>query len=216
MNTKQSLVAALCLLAIAGSAWWIFHNQFRTPKFNVVLHQAIGQIMAEETARLLNHTGEVVVVAIETARFPELQAQLDEFGKILKQSSHIKIEETYKLETDNKPKYGVGSGLSGRRYVRIVNKKPAAAAIVSFVGAPDLSEDDIAQLKYQPKFIAESRSVEGLKKLFEKRFIHAAVVSRFQFPTPVKDTPRTRREWFDKRFQVVTAESAASLPASAE
>ncbi len=216
MNSRPYLVATLCLLAIAGSAWWIYRTQFAAPTFNLVLHQAIGQIMAEETARLLNHTGKVVVVAIETAGRPELQTQLDEFGRTLNQSSRIKIKETYKLETDKQLKYGVGAGLSARRYVRIVNKNLGATAIVSFVGAPDLSDDDITQLKSQPKFIAESRSVEGLKKLFDKQLLHAAVVSRFQYPTPVKHTPRTRQEWFDQRFQVVTATNATFLPASAE
>ena len=39
-----------------------------------------------------------------------------------------------------------------------------------------------------------------------------AVVARFQYPTPIKGTPHTPREWVEQRFQFVTAENAADLP----
>ena len=36
--------------------------------------------------------------------------------------------------------------------------------------------------------------------------------ARFEFPAPGTKKPRTPREWFDNRFQIVTATNAASLP----
>ena len=93
-----------------------------------------------------------------------------------------------------------------------MNKNTTANAIV---GAPELKDDEIGQLQARPKFIAESRSVEKLGKLFAKHLLQVAIVSRFQFPAPVEGNPGTLREWFDKRFQVVTAESVGTLPAGA-
>ena len=215
-TTLQMLLAALCLGATGWSAFRIYRTEFAAPKFNLVLHQEIGRVLAEETAKLVNQTGRVVVVAIELRGVPELRAQLEEFERVLHQSPGITLEKSYKLDTDDKPKYSFGAGLSGRRLVRIISKNPHADAIVSFIGAPSLSEAEIAQLKRMPKFIAETRSADKLKQLFDHNVLHAAVVSRFQFPTPIKGTPSSPRDWFDQRFQVVTARNAGDLPSGRE
>ena len=209
---KKWITGAGSVAVIAGASLWIYFHHFAAPQFNVSLHQAVGRVMADETARLVNRRGKLVLIIIETPAGSELQIQVKEFEKALKAFSGISIAKSYTLETDKKPKYGVGSGLSARRFIRIVNKNTTMDAIVSFVGAPELSDDEMRQLEAKPKFIAEARSAEKLKKLFEKEILHAAVVSRFQFPSPVEGKPATSRQWFDKRFQLITTENAASLP----
>jgi hypothetical protein len=42
------------------------------------------------------------------------------------------------------------------------------------------------------------------------------VVGRFEYPTPIKGTPGNPREWVGQRFQIVTAEKAASLPSGSD
>jgi len=211
-GAKQIVVAVGSLLVITASSLWIYFRHFAAPKINVQLHQAVGHVMAEETAKLLNNQGKIVIIAIETAKDPELKVQLEEFEKTLKQFGGIKVTKTYMLETENRPKYGAGSGLSGRRLVRIVNKNSTADALVSFVGAPELKDDEIRELQGRPKLIVESRSADKLKKLFDQQLVRVAIVSRFQFPAPVEGNPGTLRQWFDKRFQIVTAETIAILP----
>ena len=203
------------LLVIAGSGFWSYSRYFAAPKINVPLHQAVGRVMAEETARVVNSQGRIVVIAIETARDPELKVQIEEFEKTLKQFNGIKVAKTYMLETDDRPKYGVGAGLSARRLVRIVNKNTTADAMVSFVGAPELKDSELQELQARPKFIVESRSAEKLKKIFDQQLVQVAIVSRFQFPAPVEGNPGTLRQWFDKRFQIVTAQTMAALPRGA-
>ncbi len=215
-HCAAQLISDHAALLIAGAVIWTYRTQFAAPDFNVVLHQAVGRVMAEETARALNNTGKVVVITMEAAKAPELRIQIEAFEKTLAQLGRIKIKQTYTLETENQPKYGLGSGLSGRRYVRIVNKHLDAAGIVSFVGAPRMTEEDVTQLQGKPKLIAESRSAQKLKPLFDKGMMEVVVVARFQFPTPIKGKPRTPRDWFDQRFQIVTVANASSLPASAD
>jgi hypothetical protein len=211
-STKNWLIAVTSVVVIAACGFWIYRTQFAPPKGNDVLHKAVGRVMADETIRLLGDRGKIVIVAMEFAKVPEMQSQVESFKAALQSSGGISVKQTYNLETDNQPKYGLGSGLSGRRYVRIVNKNVDAAAIVSFVGAPSLTDDEIAELKVKPVLIAEARSPSKLKPLFDKQVLNLAIVARFQFPTPVKGKPRTPRDWFDQRFQVVTAANAASLP----
>lgn len=211
-RAKPLLIGALCLALIAGAGFSIWRTEFAAPKFNLALHQAVARAMAEETVKLLNGTGKVVVIAIELAGEPELKAQLDEFEHSLKPHPKIALQKTYKLETDDKPKYSFGSGLSGRRFVRIVNKTPGADLYVSFLGAPALSTNELAELKTTPKLIAEARAADKLKKPFEQKILQTAIVSRFQFPNPVQGTPRTSQEWFDQRWQIVTAANSKDLP----
>jgi len=211
-SVKNGVLVVGSILVIAASSFWIYRKHFAAPRINVALHQAVGRVMAEETAGLLNNEGKIVVIAVES---PELRVQLEAFEKTLGQFKKVTIKKTYMVDTENKPKYGPGSGLSGPRLVRIVNKNPNADAIVSFIGAADISEAEIGQLQARPRLIAESRSAENLKTLFDKQLLHVAVVSRFQFPAPVEGNPGTLRQWFDKRFQIVRPESAATLPSSA-
>jgi len=211
-NLRNILLAAACLVAIGASLAWIYFTELAPPEVNAALHQGIGQVMAEETSKLLEHKGRVMIVAMEASKAPELNIQLAAFEKTLKKLGAIKIERKFTLETEDKPKYRTGAGLSGRRYLRIVQKSAEAQAIVSFVGAPDLTDDEIAKFEKMPKFVAEVRSVDKLKSLFDKKAIQVAIVSRFEFPAPGTKKPRTPREWFDNRFQIVTATNAASLP----
>ena len=212
-RTKRTLLGIACVLVILGSVSWIYFTEIRAPRHNVGLHQRIGQVMAEQTAALVGSKGQIVLVAIETGDQPELKTELDAFKAAIKKGGDIGIKE-YLLDTKDQPKYGVGTGLSARRFVRIVNKNLKANVIVSFVGAPHWSDTEFGELNIDkmPKFIAESRASDRLAKLFDKKVLQVAIVSRFQFPAPGTRDPKTPQEWFIKRYQIVTPENDAELP----
>jgi hypothetical protein len=83
---------------------------------------------------------------------------------------------------------------------------------VSFVGAPKLTPEEVADLPNKPKLIVESRSGDYVGELFQNKLALAAVVSRFQFPAPAPEKPKTPEEWFTKRYQLVTAQNISLLP----
>ena len=209
---RKNLLLAVCsLVAIAGSAAWIYYREFKAPKHNVALHQRVGEVMAEQAAKLAGSKGRLVVITIPTGNEPELRTQLEAFRKALKKLGDYDLKE-HELETKDQPKYGLGMGLSGRRFVRAVKNNPKADAIVSFVGAPKLAEEELTELTKVPKFLAETRSPDNLPKLFEKRIIHVAVVSRFYFPAPGPIQPKTTEDWFNKRYQIIAADSVKTIP----
>src|SRR6266404_4542491 len=210
-NRKNTLLALGSVLAIACSATWIYYREFKAPKHNVRLHQRIGEVMAEQTARVLGPKGKVLLLIIPTGSAPELETQLQAFHRTLAKLGNYDLKE-HEFDTRDQAKYGVGSGLSGRRFLRAIKNNPAVDALVSFVGAPKLSDEELAQLTRMPKFIAETRSAEDLPKLFEKQLIQVAIVSRFVFPAPGPQKPRTPQELFDKRYQVIAADSVATIP----
>ena len=214
-SARQTILIVISLLVIVASVAWICRTEFASPEINLVLHRGIGEVMAEETSRILGHKGRVLVIAIDSDAAPELREQLRTFEETLPKLGGVKIRETMFLDTENKPKYGTGRGLSGGRFVRLVKNKGAGVdAIVSFVGAPNLSDAELSDLEKTklPKFIAQSGSVAKLKKLFDKKVLAVAIVGRYQFPAPNRQAPRNAREWFEKRYQIVTAETAATLP----
>jgi hypothetical protein len=209
--TRNTLLAVGSIVVILACAGWIYYQQFKAPRHNVALHQVVGSVMAEQTAKLVGRKAKIVVITIPTAAEPELQTQLDAFRKRLKTLGDFDIKE-HELDTKDQPKYGLGTGLSSRRFVRTVKNNPSADAIVSFVGAPSFSEEDFSGVTRFPKFIAESRSPDHLPKLFDKQIIQAAIVSRFVFPAPGPTRAKTAEQWFHKRYQVVSAEAAREIP----
>lgn len=211
---KQIGAGALALVAMAASGGWIYYRQAGPRDVNVPLQAAVGQVMAEETGRLLGGKGAVVVMAIDPSVAPELRVQLDSFRQALKVFG-VGIRDTIWLEAKNKPRYGAGRGLGAGRLLEVIQSAGERVdAVVSFVGAPRFAEADFKEWKKapRPKFIAESGSATRLKPLFDQGVLQAAVVRRFQFPAPRAGPPATAREWFEKRFQVVTLENAATLP----
>jgi len=212
---KSGIIAAVAIAVIVGSCLWIYFTQFRAAQHNVGLHRHIGAVLAEQTAKAAGRKGHVVIITIDTRDWPELYTQLAAFKVALKKLGDYDVKE-YQMDTKDQPKYGVGSGLSGRRYVRTAKKNPNADVFVSFVGAPKLTQEEVAELGTKPKLIVESRSGDNVPGLFENKLALAAVVSRFQFPAPVPAKPKTPEEWFTKRYQILTADNVALLPKPVE
>ena len=208
---KNRIIAVTAILAILASCVWIYYTQFKTTQYNVGLHRRIGQVLAEQAVKTCGSKGHIVAIAIDTKEWPELKIQIDAFKAALKKFGQYEVRE-YELDTKDQPKYGLGSGLSGRRYVRTVKKNEKADLFVSFVGAPKLTSEEVAELGNKPKLIVESRSGENLYGLFQDKLVIAAIVSRFQFPAPAPERPHTPDEWFVKRYQILTAEDVKILP----
>lgn len=201
-NSKQIVAAILSLLAIA-SAGVAIYLQTRSPGINHALHSEVGIVLAEQVAALTN-AGRIVLVTAAGDKFPELKAQAEGFEKGLEKFPKLKLYRITEIDTEGKPKYGPGRGLSDDRYLRLLKKyENRAVAIVSLIGAPEVDKDKFEKLpEKRPLFIAETREREDLVVLFAAQGIHAAVVPRFDFPAPV-DKPRAPREWFDKYWQVI-------------
>lgn len=200
---RQRLLLYGCILAIVLSAAWIYHWESKPGDLNVPLHQSIGVMMAEETFHQVGREGKIVLVTMETRRAPELKIQMQAFQKRLKSLGGCTITDQVFLDPGDNPKYRPGSGLSAKRFLKIARKHKGVDGIVSFVGAPEITPEDLKQLKSVPKFIAEARSPERLVGLLEQKVLLAAVVPRYEFPAPGPRQPETSRQWFDHYYQVI-------------
>ena len=212
-DTKNTLTAIAAVGVIAAACGWIYFGQADAAKHNIVLHQRVGEVLAEQTAQLIGNKGRVVTIAIETKEWPELKTQIEAFNNKLATLGKFEVRD-YQMDTKDQPKYGVGTGLSGRRYIRTVKKNESADVFVSFIGAPKLDEAERTELETgrKPKLIAEARGTDYLPKLFKHELVQVAVVSRYQYPSPAPEKPKSPDEWFVSRYQIVTPQTANTLP----
>ena len=209
---KQRLVVLASVVAILVSGLWIYHYEFRTTDANAPLHESVGLALADETARIIGRHGNIVIVTMDNRSSPELKLQMSAFEKDLKAIGGITTKDKVVLDPGENPKFRPGSGLSAKRFLKICRKHQGADAIVSFVGAPELSDQDLAQLKGSPRLIAETHSPEKLVSLLDKKILVSAIVPRFEFPAPGPRRPETSRQWFDHYFQIITPDTV--LPAA--
>ena len=199
---KQLPVIATLIAVIAVSAWWITRNLIQ-PKFNVKLHQGIGQTMAEETEKLIAGKGAIVLITLASKQSPVLDVQVNAFQKAIHRHGGISVIETVTLNAAQKA--GPGQGLSVDEFLALLERPAKADAIVSFVGTPDPRDPKISNRGKTagPKIVAETRTRGKIKTLFRNQLLHTAIVPRYEFPAPGTKNPSTPREWFDLSFQVV-------------
>lgn len=207
---SQKLLAVLSVAVILASAIWIYYDQFATKVYNQKLHAAVGEAMAEQVVRMLPHNAAILVVTMKAKQAPEITVQVKAFEQHLKLISPITIKDEIVLDPGDNPKFRPGAGLSAKRLLKIARKNHGVDAIISFVGAPPLTDEEIAGLKAFPKFFAETHSPEKLKNLFDKKILQMAIVPRYEFPAPGPRVPETSQQWFDRYFQVI--EPTTPLP----
>ncbi len=214
---KKPVVILIAILAIVGSLTSVFITQCGGPsqKINMKPHTAIGQILAEEVEKLLDNKGQVVIVCMDTKKFkmPTAEEQVQSFNAELKKRGGVTVMATEMLGQEALGMAGPEMGLSSEMFNKLLSKYSNASAIVSFVGAPSLKDEEISQLAPNiPKVLVFSSFGMGLKKLFEENVVQVAIVPNFEAKPEAKKKPVTPREWFDQYYRVITRENADSMP----
>jgi len=225
MNKKTGIILVLAAALIAIGATIYFK---RGSKGDVLKpFQALGTVAAQQTAKLLDDQGLIVLVVPDFAGTPNpsFDAQMSAFKSEIQKHPGINIigTETIRIglpETAGKSKtlkfiepsatrgpIGPQPGQLGE----LVANYSTAKAIVYFVDLPDLNSGDVAALKQQgTKLIAVSDWRPTYKSLFADNLLQLSLVPRPQPETGKK--PRNMKDWFDQSYEVVTADNAASLP----
>jgi HAMP domain-containing protein len=212
----QLVYTALLIVLIAGAVAWILVQQREAARPELRQHAALGMVMAELTAKQLEKREKKRVVAI-SAKVPDpaLKAQEEAFLTRLKAlNPQAEIKEFYHLDPEGEKHFGPGLGLSGRRFVRLVQHNLKADVMVSFIGAPNPGSDEMRALTNKvPRFIASTRDLAAVKKLLEQHRLRDAIVPRYQFPAPGPEHPQSTREWFNRYYQIVTTNELKTLSA---
>lgn len=201
---KQILVSLGALTVIAASVWFTWRTQFAAPKINVALHQLIGETLAAEVIQYVEKPAKIQVITLAEGDSIILATQFTAFRKAIREAGGIHIQDVERIDSQKSDKYGPGVGLSASKLAREVKKNSDKAAMVSFVGLPELDDAEFAALGERvPALFAFSRDGKKLLPLWNCGMLRAAIVPRFQYPAPGPDKPRTPGEWFVSQYQLI-------------
>ncbi|MEI6082686.1 MAG: hypothetical protein WCS70_00115 [Verrucomicrobiota bacterium] len=219
-ETRKRIIVIASLLVIGGSLLSFCPRVVRIqPKINFAPFVGIGEVVAEETVRLLQGRGQVVIWTLDTSRTknPFIEKMVASFQETLRQRSRISLlgQETIPFDPASPM---IVRGLDVDQFHRLLHKHLSVDAVVSFAGMPPLTAEQIQELpEPRPKIIVgydPVMSPAGPRRLLIKQDVVQVTIEPCLAPltTPAKAT--TPREWFDRSFRVVTATNASTLPSS--
>jgi len=226
---KRTTITVLVVLAIVGLV--IFFYLKGGDKSNLKPFEALGEVTAQETVKLIGGSGQIVIIEPDFGapnnQFQE--AQINSFRKELKQHKGVTIVAAEKINPLSPQTPQSNTKPSKLRFFeptmikppspepgqlsQIANNNAQAKAIVVFMDLPALNDADIRALKGRgAKMLVVSEYRDEYKALFRAQVLHLAVVSRLE---PFRETgkkPRTTKDWFDRFYAVITPEKAEALP----
>lgn len=213
---KKPVVIAIAVLAILGSIIWLYLNRSgRPPRIALDSYQALGEVAAEETSRLLNHKGQIVIVARENraGANPAEAAQLQAFTSALKKEGKISIAALETFHLSPMEQMSAGGSVPRERFLQVLKDHPKLDALALFVGFPALDQTGLDQLKQSgAKIVVISGYWPDYKRLLAAGWIQIAIVPRFDSPPEFPKPPQTLREWFDRDYVIITANDTSRLP----
>jgi len=181
------------------------------PRFDSGPHRELGQVLAREALKLQQPGGRIILITRDTAMFkaPAFEAQAEGFRRTLK-NARVEIAATRLLKVDPLRVLSVPSG----DFLELLRKASEKDVIVSLLGPPVLDAGQIAKLDgNRPRVLAVCsgampRQVD-LKRLFDEKLIHAAVISREE---PAAASAAGATGAFDRHFKLITPTNLTELP----
>ena len=195
----------------AGLVWlYMFFNP-RPPGIDRALHKTVGQVMASEAIKLLDSSGRIIVVARAKEPFevPAAAAQLDAFMRAVEKSGKTATQRL--LKVDPLRVTGVPPG----DFLDVIRQAKPNDVVVSFLGPPLLSDDQLRRLGAKRAHIVALCSGAmptqvDLRRIFDTQLLRTAVISRTN--APAQATATDANGAFNQMFAVVTLANLTELP----
>ena len=201
-------MGSLAVLAIAGCLFSLLHKpKEKGEQLATDTSEALGQRAAEEVAQLLGNKGQIAVVSLEIApgQNPAFAAQMKVFNQTLKNHG-VKIA-AVKAMPGGMNMLMLGQRLSPKDYGELLEQAPGADAIVSFVGPPNLSLDDLQKLQgHCPPLIVVGQfgvmKGAALPAMVEAKAVALAFVPRTSSEI---ENEKQQRKLFDRYYRILRA-----------
>lgn len=210
-TNKFKLALALALVALAGFFVW---RQTARPRINLQPSAAVGEVIAEESARLLGGNGQIVLIA----RAPDPKEPDANSERIASFQAAMKLRKSPELvaaEWLAQPPPGEMDlgGVTEEQLIEFADKHPSANAFVIFAGLPPMSPRGIEKFAGRSlKLMAVCGYNSNLKRLLQTRTVALAVVPRFDDLPPGTAPPKTARDWFQREFELLTPDTIERAP----
>lgn len=227
---QRPVIAILTALVIVASLTYLWYTQRQViPKPNLDSYLALGQGLAEETAKLLSDKDEVVLITMDARAHedPAVKAETEAFIRTLRKAGfkaaameRLTLNEFVTSNPADTGLYGMRYGMgdpifpSEEAFLEILRKYPQAGAIVSLVGLPSPTETAVAGLRKRGgKSVVFSSGGRALKTLLEKRAIDLVIVPRYERLTDQRQQNESLRSLFNRHYQAINHDVAMTLDA---
>ena len=202
MNQRAIVIGAVLALILSGVMIFKFFKAPSLPDSATQnLFQAYTEVTAQEISHMLGGHGDVVVLiwgspsddAGTPGGSPDVRAIT---AALQKDGLHI-------VAKSSVPPVRVGHDVAwtADNFRSVLDQYPQVAALISFVGSPQLSAENIRGLPAtRPKlFVVRLAEPETAQPLLEQGVLDGAVLPQDQPPTG-GGPPKTTRETFDKYY----------------
>lgn len=210
---RRKKVAIIAVVVIVVSLGWLWYTMMPSaPKINRAPFIGLGEALADETAKAINNHGTVVPVMTDyyTSGGTPMTDEWKTFAKAINKHNGMKLATPVIVKLDE----GMGEpGVSRADFDALVTKHAKDGALVLFVGLPVWdAKDPLTLPSVAPKIIAIHNTPMSVKQYFSNSIVTALITSRMTPEANATGEPKTPRQWFDKYFQIVTAQNYQTLP----
>lgn len=202
-------VAGAVILACA--AWLYVFLCPTPPNIDPRPHQGIGEVMAAEALKLLEPGARLIVVVRSQDSFvlPAARVQFNSFLNAIRVAGKTP-HAIRSINVDPLRAVAVPPG----EFTDILRQGKENDVIVSFLGPPTLAPQPNPKVgSVHPRIVALCSGAMpariNLKKAFDQKLLHAAIVSRADAPATA--SPGNARAAFDQMYRVITPDNLGEL-----
>lgn len=207
---KRTLVTIVSIVMVILSLISIYYTQRpKVAKINLTPYEAMGFVMGEETSKLLGGKGKVAIVYMKSSHYkmPDVDSQLKGLHAAFKEVPEVTIVGEETVEPELLGEVGADEVLPGEMFSEVLNKHPDMDALISFIGAPGLTDEQLKGFESKPlKVVTFAVPSLGLKQLLENDLVQVAVV-RKEDQTP-SGKAENLQDSFNQFWVVITKQNA--------
>jgi hypothetical protein len=164
---------------------------------------ASGEILGEETAKLIGKKGKVILIATDVGQLKAdaFKLQLNTLTSSLKKNG-IEVSAIEYAEVQENEETGV-VGVPSRFFTGVIQKYPGAAAIISLAGPPLLSKGTHLDLGESKLIVFSLYNSNQIEQMLTDKIVQLAVVPNPNQKKLESSQPKTTRDWFDHFYIIL-------------
>lgn len=204
---SKTLKSAGLVLVILGAAVWLYFT-LRPDRLDLQPHELLGAGAANETVKLLNNSGRLVLVDADFGSYkiltPTTEAEIKAFKKAI-QKTHLEIVASERVSIVPPSLARVGIFMQSGQLANLLARHPDADAIVLFVGLAGPADIEGVGANSKTKLILVSNYETYYKALLKKRVIHLVIA-----PLPGASEEKkagSGKEWFEEHYVAITPDA---------
>jgi hypothetical protein len=213
-NFKVNL-KVVALVVLIGAAWAFIYRSVTSGGLDLDPFQALGRGAGVATARLLNHSGRIVLVDASFGQYtvlaPTTEAQIKAFKKGIG-GTGLKVVAEEKVAISPPSLSRTGIFMEPGQLSKLIRQHKDVDALVLFVGLASPEELEAARPNGEkPKLVLVANYEPYYKLLVQSRRIQLAIVPRMENEANGTTAEKPQIN-FEQNYIVLTPENIAQLP----